>query len=58
MRAGGDAGTPIVVADPDAPAAQAFAAIAQKLAAGISVLNVNRPRERMFQADPDLAIMG
>ncbi|MCE7939221.1 hypothetical protein DCC79_07275 [bacterium] len=58
VRAGGDAGTPIVVADPDAPAAQAFAAIAQKLAAGISVLNVNRPRERMFQADPDLAIMG
>ncbi len=58
VRACGDGGTPIVAADPDAPAAQAFAAIARKLAAGISVLNVSRPRERVFQSDPDLAIMG
>jgi ATP-binding protein involved in chromosome partitioning len=37
VRAGGDSGQPIVAAAPDAPAAQAFAAIAGKVAAQISI---------------------
>jgi len=58
VRIAGDTGTPIVVSHPDSPAAMALTGIAQKLAAGISVLNVNRPKERAFAPDPDLAIMG
>jgi ATP-binding protein involved in chromosome partitioning len=57
VRVGGDAGTPIVVSQPDSPAARAFQEIAQRLAAQVSVLNANRPPERSFQADPDLAVM-
>ncbi|MFP5309525.1 MAG: Mrp/NBP35 family ATP-binding protein [Actinomycetes bacterium] len=33
LREGGDAGTPLVLADPDAPASQAISAVAEKLAA-------------------------
>jgi ATP-binding protein involved in chromosome partitioning len=38
VRAGGDEGTPIVVADPEAPAARALTAIAERVAAKVSVL--------------------
>jgi ATP-binding protein involved in chromosome partitioning len=58
VRVAGDTGVPIVVSHPDSPAAMAMTDIAQKLAASISVLNMNRPKERIFEADPDLAIMG
>jgi len=58
VRVAGDTGTPIVVSHPDSPAATALSGIAQRLAASISVLNVNRPKERVFAPDPDLAIMG
>jgi ATP-binding protein involved in chromosome partitioning len=37
VRSGGDEGTPIVAAAPDAPAAQAFIAIAGKVAAQVSI---------------------
>jgi ATP-binding protein involved in chromosome partitioning len=43
IREGGDAGQPIVVAEPDSEAAAAFRAVAQKVAAQVSVLNARRP---------------
>jgi ATP-binding protein involved in chromosome partitioning len=40
VRAGGDEGLPIVAAAPDAPAAQAFLAVASQVAAQISIQNM------------------
>jgi ATP-binding protein involved in chromosome partitioning len=40
VRSGGDEGKPIVAAAPDAPAAQAFQAVAGKVAAQISIQNM------------------
>ncbi len=40
VRAGGDEGRPIVAAEPDAPAARAFEAVAGKVAAQISIQNM------------------
>jgi ATP-binding protein involved in chromosome partitioning len=57
VREGGDAGTPIVVSHPGSAVAQAFEAIARQLAGQVSVLNVNRPHERSYRADPDLAVL-
>jgi ATP-binding protein involved in chromosome partitioning len=37
VREGGDRGVPIVVADPEAPAAKALVAIAQQMAAKVSI---------------------
>ncbi|BCX02184.1 MAG: iron-sulfur cluster carrier protein [Candidatus Roseilinea sp.] len=42
VREGGDAGAPVVIAQPDNPAAVAFTHIAGALAAAISVMNFNR----------------
>jgi ATP-binding protein involved in chromosome partitioning len=42
VRVGGDSGQPMVVAFPDSPAAQAFEEIAQKAAARISVLTLQK----------------
>jgi ATP-binding protein involved in chromosome partitioning len=42
LREGGDKGKPIVASDPDSPSAQAFIQIAQKVAAQISVANLNK----------------
>lgn len=56
VREGGDEGTPIVLAHPEAPAAEALDGIAKDLAGKVSVLNIERPTPRTFQADPDLAI--
>jgi ATP-binding protein involved in chromosome partitioning len=58
VRIGGDEGTPIVISAPDSPAAQAIDQIATELAGAISVLNFNKPKERSFQTDPDLSILG
>jgi len=40
---GGEAGRPVVIAYPDSPAAQALRAIAQQIAARISILNLQEP---------------
>ena len=40
VRAGGDSGRPIVVADPDSDAAKAIKTIAMQVAARVSVLNL------------------
>jgi ATP-binding protein involved in chromosome partitioning len=37
IRVGGDTGVPIVVGEPDSPAAQAFRAAAERLAAQLSI---------------------
>ena len=42
LREGGDAGKPIVVADPGSPVAQAFAQIAERVAAQVSIANLNK----------------
>jgi ATP-binding protein involved in chromosome partitioning len=39
VRIGGDSGVPIVVSHPQSPAAQALVAVAQDVAAKVSVLN-------------------
>ena len=38
MRLGGDQGQPVVIADPDSPAAQALANVAGEVARHVSVL--------------------
>ncbi len=43
IREGSDAGVPLMMAEPDAPAAQAFMGAAERLAAQISVASYNRP---------------
>ena len=48
---------PMVLAHPDAPASVALTEIAKQLAAQVSMLNFNRPKERVFQPDPDLAVV-
>jgi ATP-binding protein involved in chromosome partitioning len=53
---GGDEGNPIVVREPESPAAQAIRAMAQKVAAAVSVQNlVHAPRQ--FKADPTLTVL-
>ncbi|MER3399765.1 MAG: chromosome partitioning protein [Thermoflexus sp.] len=42
VREGGDEGRPVVVADPEGPAGRALRAIAQQVAARISVLNLSQ----------------
>jgi ATP-binding protein involved in chromosome partitioning len=43
IREGGDSGVPLMIGEPDAPAARAFMEAAEKLAAQISVASYNRP---------------
>jgi ATP-binding protein involved in chromosome partitioning len=43
IRAGGDSGVPIVVADPESPAARAFLSAAEQLAAQVSIASYERP---------------
>ena len=43
IRAGGDAGEPAVIAEPDSEQAAVFRSLAQKIAAQVSVLNARRP---------------
>lgn len=42
VRVGGDAGTPVILSQPDSPAAKAMQAIAENVAARISVTALNR----------------
>ncbi len=56
VRIGGDEGKPIVVAQPDSPAAQAIRAVARQVAAAVSVQNLAQS-PRQFQADPNLTIL-
>ena len=56
VRIGGDEGSPIVVRAPESTAAQSIRAIAQKVAAAVSVQNLLRT-PRQFQADPTLSIV-
>jgi ATP-binding protein involved in chromosome partitioning len=43
IREGGDAGVPLVVSEPDAPAARAFMAAAERTAAQVSIASYHRP---------------
>jgi ATP-binding protein involved in chromosome partitioning len=49
LREGGDAGKPIVAANPDSPAAQAFKQIAEKVAAQVSIANANGPNTMVIE---------
>jgi ATP-binding protein involved in chromosome partitioning len=42
IRVGGDAGCPIVIAEPDSPAARAFKAVAEQAAAQVSIASFSR----------------
>jgi ATP-binding protein involved in chromosome partitioning len=44
VREWGDAGTPVVMASPDDPAARAFVEVADRLAARVSLQNLSRPQ--------------
>jgi ATP-binding protein involved in chromosome partitioning len=56
VRIGGDEGQPIVVREPDSAAAQAIKALAQKVAAAVSVRNLTQ-KPQQFQADPALNVL-
>jgi ATP-binding protein involved in chromosome partitioning len=56
VRMGGDEGAPIVARNPESVAAQAIRAVAQKVAAAVSVQNlVHAPRQ--FKTDPTLTVL-
>jgi ATP-binding protein involved in chromosome partitioning len=55
LPAASDAGRPLVLDQPDAPASLALRRIARDLSAAISVMVMSRPEIR-FQSDPDLAL--
>ncbi|HEX8682079.1 MAG TPA: Mrp/NBP35 family ATP-binding protein [Ardenticatenaceae bacterium] len=48
IAAGGDRGRPLVVAEPDSPAAQTFRELARQVAARVSVLNLTRRQEGLI----------
>jgi ATP-binding protein involved in chromosome partitioning len=56
VRKGGDEGTPIVIRDPEAPAARAIREIARKVAAAVSLQNIMSDKND-FKADPALTII-
>ncbi len=43
IREGGDAGVPLVISEPESPAARAFMAAAERTAAEVSIKSYNRP---------------
>jgi ATP-binding protein involved in chromosome partitioning len=43
IRKGGDAGVPIVISEPDSPAARAFLAVAERAAAQVSIASYRKP---------------
>jgi len=55
VREGGDEGMPIVVREPGSAAAQAIRAIAQKVAAAVSIRNLSQSPQ--FKPDPALTIL-
>ncbi len=56
VRIGGDSGTPIVVSEPNSPAATAIREIARKVAAAVSLNNL-MSGQNSYQADPALSII-
>jgi ATP-binding protein involved in chromosome partitioning len=55
VRIGGDEGQPIVVREPNSPAAQSIKAVAQKVAAMVSVQNLTQAPK--FETDPALNVL-
>ena len=49
LREGGDSGEPIVAGDPESPAARVFIQIAEKMAAQISIANLNSPSTMIIE---------
>ena len=43
IREGSDAGVPLMISEPDSPAARAFMAAAERTAAQVSIASYNRP---------------
>jgi len=43
IREGGDSGVPLMVSEPDSPAARAFVAVAERTAAQLSIASYNKP---------------
>jgi len=43
IREGGDAGVPLMISEPDSPAARAFVAVAEQTAAQLSIASYNKP---------------
>jgi ATP-binding protein involved in chromosome partitioning len=56
VRQGGDAGKPIVAFQPDSEQAAAFRAVAQKVAAEVSVMNARRPSGNRAPVKLDLNV--
>lgn len=52
VRAGGDAGTPIIVSEPESPPAEAFRDAARKAAARLAVDAVRKPRRERIMLRP------
>ncbi len=46
IRKGGDSGVPIVIGEPDSPAAQAIVRVAEQAAAQVSISSYKKPRFR------------
>jgi ATP-binding protein involved in chromosome partitioning len=57
VRAGGDSGQPVVVAERESPASVAIRDIAALVAAAVSVQNVTNPLMAEFKSDPDLPVI-
>lgn len=57
VRESGDAGTPVVLREPEAAAAKAIRQIARQIAAAISVQNLSTADSKSFTADPSLTIV-
>jgi len=49
LREGGDSGKPIVAGDPESPAARVFIQIAEKVAAQVSIANLNSPSTMIIE---------
>ncbi len=49
VRAGGDQGRPVVVANPDSAPAQAITRVAQAIAARVSIINMEREQEGLIK---------
>jgi ATP-binding protein involved in chromosome partitioning len=49
IREGGDTGKPVVVTNPDSPVAQAFAQIAERVAAQVSIANINNANTMIIE---------
>jgi ATP-binding protein involved in chromosome partitioning len=43
IREGSDAGVPLMISEPDSPAARAFMSAAERMAAQVSIASFNRP---------------